>query len=192
MGDSEDNKLTSSEEEQVGLGGGLRHVFLKMIGAARNTQNEKKESKEGMYSSSTSEDDNIRDLNNNIVEEIKEVTTDSAQKQKVTARKPEFERGLITITDEQITTRYSDAIYSWNVKMLTALGVEISNCDSAAFATGDKALLCNRALEHLLKQTEDCQTKYLLELEGLLVEESNYNFVILKTLVDNALHTIVD
>ena len=114
----------------------------------------------------------------------------SAQKQQV-----KFEGKLISIPDEHSATRYSTSVCPWNVKMLNALGeigVKSLNDKSCAFSPKDKKLVCNRALEYLLKQTEECRAKYALEFEGLLAEELNPRFMTLKSLVDNELCATAD
>ena len=113
------------------------------------------------------------------------------QEQEVIARKPTFEERLILVTDESTTTRYSSAVYPWNAKMLTALGVDPYDCVSTSFSSEDTAVLCDKALEYLLKQTEDCRDKYALECEELLVEELDSHFTTMKSLFDSELHTTV-
>mmetsp|Transcript_40064 Transcript_40064/g.73298 ORF Transcript_40064/g.73298 Transcript_40064/m.73298 type:complete len:965 (+) Transcript_40064:3-2897(+) len=117
---------------------------------------------------------------------------DPAQKQEVTARKPRFEASLIPIKDGHNARRYSDAVYSWKSKMLAALGVELSHRDSIALPSEDTKILCVRALEYLLKQTEDYRAKYALEFEGLVAEKLNSKLMTIKSLLDNELKTISD
>merc|ERR1712085_82436 len=145
-----------------------------------------------MNSNNTDAKDNIRaGIEEMASEETIPVHLDYALaggegKQSVTARKPKFEGRLIPISDEHAATRYSSVVYPWSAKMLTALGVEPSNCDSIVFPSeGKKKILCNRALEYLLKQTEDSRAKYALEFEGLLVEQLNYKFMTMKSLLDS-------
>jgi len=103
-------------------------------------------------------------------------------------RKPKFEGRLIPIPDDNNATRYSSAVYPWNAKMLRALGVQPCNYDSIASPSVDRKHLCNKALEHLLTQTEECRSKYASVFEELLIEESNSKFVTMKLLLDNELH----
>ena len=110
----------------------------------------------------------------------------------MTTQRPKFKRGLVPITNKQSTTRYSDAVYPWNVKMLIALGVGPSDCDSIASPSGDRTILCNKALEYLLRQTKDCRVKYASEFQGLLVGELNVKFVTTKSLLKNELRTTVN
>jgi len=105
------------------------------------------------------------------------------------AQKPKFDGRLIPIPDDHNAARYREAVYPWHVKMLTALGVKPSNFDLIACPLADRKILCNRALESLLKQTNDCQTKYALEFDRLLVEKVNSKFMAMHSLLDNELQT---
>ena len=117
-----------------------------------------------------------------------------AQKKEVTAKKPRFEASLIPITDGHNATRYSDAVYSRERKTLAALGVELTDHDSisASPSSEDTNILCDRALEYLLKQAEDCRAEYALEFEGLVAEKLNSKLMTIKSLLYNELKTSGD
>ena len=109
------------------------------------------------------------------------------QEHEVPAQEPKFEgRLILPITDEANATRYSSAVCPWNAKLLRALGVKPSSCNVTSLSE-DREILCKKAMGYLLELTEDCQTKYELEFEGVLVEEMNTIFISLKKLIDAAL-----
>jgi len=205
-----DNELPSSKDENTagpsskdenteGLGGGfdggiaILKGLSRFLVAAKRPINKEEKSTKYTDDHSASVDNNTTDTNNSIdlsmeeddhLEKVSTAGTPPAQTRRAIARKPEFEGGLIPVTNDHSTTRYSDVVYPWNVKMLTALGVKSSTCDSIAFSSGDRKVLCNKALEYLLKQTEDCRAKFSSELEGLLVEELNVKFMTMKSLLE--------
>lgn len=110
----------------------------------------------------------------------------------VNSRKPQLQTSLIPMSDGHHATRYSDALYSSNQKMLTALGVNITSHDTVALPSEDTKILCDKALVYLLKKTEDCRAEYAVEFEGLLADKLNIKFLAMKSLVDNKLKRIGD
>jgi len=107
-----------------------------------------------------------------------------ARKPDVIAEKPRFQSCLIPISDGHNASRYGDAVCSHKRKILTALGVELSDCDSIALPSEDTKVVCDRALEYLLEQTKQYRAEYVLEFEGLLDERMNSNFMTLKSLLN--------
>ena len=107
------------------------------------------------------------------------------------AQKPKFDCRLIPIMDDHNAIRYSDAVYPWHVRMLTALGVKPSCCDAFRLGIDDRKSLCNIALEYLLEQTEDCQNKYALKFEEFLVEKIDIKFTTMRSLLDNELQETI-
>ena len=107
----------------------------------------------------------------------------------VIAKKPKFDGRLIPMSDDHNATRYSTAVFPWHVKMCTALGVE---GDSVVTSFKKRKMLCDRALEHFLQRNKDCQAKYALEFERLLIKKMNSRFMTMHSLLDNWLqpHTL--
>ena len=102
----------------------------------------------------------------------------------VVAEKPRSDTSLIPIIDGYNATRYSEAVYSSERKMLEALGVEPAYIDKTASSLGDNKILCDRAQECLLERSEDCRAEYTSEFEGLLVEKFHYEFLAMKSYLD--------
>ena len=100
---------------------------------------------------------------------------------------PEIASGLIPITYEHNATRYSNAVCSWGSKILMALGVKPSGYDLTVLSSKDRKIFCEKALEHLLKQAEDCTAKYASEFEEIITKKLNSKFETLKLSLDNVL-----
>ena len=131
---------------------------------------------------STSADTSIPTTSQDYCDQEKAPTEDT-----IPAREPTFEERLVPIADEHSATRYRQAVECpWMIKLLRALGVKPSS-DPVALPSDDVKFICKKALEYLLALTADCQTKYELEFEGVLVEEMNTNFISLKKLINDAL-----
>ena len=134
---------------------------------------------------STIKDNNNRDtsISTRMTDDWKETPNGNT----IPAREPMFEEmNLIPIVDEHSAARYSSEVCPWNVKLLIALGVKPSSCNVTSLSE-DREILCKKAMGYLLELTEDCQTKYELEFEGVLVEEMNTIFISLKKLIDATL-----
>ena len=116
-----------------------------------------------------------------------ELEEGSATDSEVSARKPEFEERLIPTASNNAVTRFGDTVYPWNVKMLTALGVKPFNYNSVTIPSRDRKVLCNGALESLLKETEECRVKYALEFEKLLLSDMDTRFIPIKSSLYNYL-----
>ena len=200
----EEHKATSTGGSKGGLYimKGLSH-FIRAAKASKNkdvsedsSQNQPPERTLSAADDSKDMDSNNTNTNNNVGAAIEDddqlekstlEDTITVQKQSVTAKNPKFEGRLIPLTDERNKTRYSNIVYPWRAKMLTALGVEPSK--HASTSSEDRKILCNSALEYLLKQTEDCRAKYASEFEGLIVTQLNCKFKAMKLLLDSELHT---
>lgn len=101
-------------------------------------------------------------------------------------RTPTFEVEFFPISDGPSTSKYRDAVYSMNSKILVALGRDHTEHDSTVNQL-DKKSLCNMALQHLLKQTEDSRAKYAHEFKGMLVEKLMSKYDVIESFVGDEL-----
>ena len=111
----------------------------------------------------------------------------SRHKQDVMARIPRFERRLIPMTAVFDVTKDNGAICPRNMKMAVALGVDNSDCNLSELISEDKNILCDKALECLLKHTSAFRAKYASEFEKLLVKQMSLRFDAMQSLLEDAL-----
>lgn len=142
------NEEDSKDEESAALAGGFIRGFSVMKGLSSFIKASENEDNERIVSE-IDDDDHLDEL--------------ATEDKDVTVRRPEFEGSLIPISDEQGAARFRSELYPWNRKMLTALGVEPLERDSIASSSKDRKILCDRAMEYLRNQTEDCRAKYVSE-----------------------------
>lgn len=104
------------------------------------------------------------------------------------AQKPQFQSSLIPITDGQSLTKYSDAVYSLEHKMLQALGADMTNPSLTNLTIDDFKVLSDRAIQYLLTQTKDSRAKYALVFERILAEKLNHKFEAIASWLDNEMN----
>ena len=173
-GSSQDHKKEgNSDNQNLTLSDEIARVFSRLVNVAKELSDKRQDSS----STANTEDESQEEVN----------TKDSDLALKAVAKAPEFESELIAITYEDNATRYSDAVCPWGLKMLTALGVKPSDCDSIALSSKDRKILCDKALEHLLIQTKDCTAKYVTQFEDLIAQTLNSKFEIVKLSLENVL-----
>mmetsp|Transcript_37293 Transcript_37293/g.79513 ORF Transcript_37293/g.79513 Transcript_37293/m.79513 type:complete len:529 (-) Transcript_37293:250-1836(-) len=90
---------------------------------------------------------------------------------------------LLPLTEYHFAHQHRDAVYSRKRIILVALGVKPADCDSIETSSEETKVLCDRALEYLLKQTEGSRTAYAADFDGLVVEKLNSKFVTMKSLL---------
>lgn len=114
---------------------------------------------------------------------------DEVPKQKVfDAQKPQFQSSLIPITDGQSLTKYSDAVYSLEHKMLLALGADVTNSSLTDLTIEDFKVLGDRAIQYILTQTKDSRANYALVFEGVLAKKLNRKFEAIESWLDNEMN----
>lgn len=123
-----------------------------------------------------------------LLEEEDSDDEDSLPEQLVSsAQRPRFQVGLIPITDGQNATRYSDAVFTPEDKLLTALGVEKLNHGAATVSAEDTKSICNTAIDDLICKTVSYRTTFANMVEGLLAKKLNTEFDCMKSCLEKKL-----
>jgi hypothetical protein len=103
----------------------------------------------------------------------------------ITAEMPTFEPNYISAAGGQSSSRYRDAVYTPNDKILTMMGVEPNEREKFPSTAVDRKVICDKMLGYLLKRNRIARNEFALEFQQKVIEHLNYKFEHVKSMVDN-------
>lgn len=102
----------------------------------------------------------------------------------ITSETPTFEPNFISAAGGQSSSRYRDAVYTNNDKILAMMGVEPQEREKFPTFTIDRKAICDKMLGYLLKRNRMARNEFALEFQKKMVQELNNKFEDLKDMVD--------
>jgi hypothetical protein len=103
----------------------------------------------------------------------------------ITPEKPTFEPNFITTSGGHGPSRYRDAVYTPNDKILTMLGVDPTERDKFPTTVDlERKVICDKMLGYLLKRNRFARQEFALDFQKKMVHQLNAKFDRLKNMVD--------